>query len=163
MAHLGGAGVEEGELNHLNYGDDERLIWVIESEPFTTISLNFSSFDLEEDFDFLWIYDGDNVFAPQLGRWNTQSPGMVTSSGNALCVEFRSDCATTAGGWRSQWTVLHDYTLDDEFNLEADDYEMAVFDVLGRAVPENQMRSGVYIVHYTRVSDGKTMVKRIIR
>ena len=163
FAHLGGAGVEEGELNHLNYGDDERLIWVIESEPFTRISLNFSSFDLEDDFDFLWVYDGDNVFAPQLGRWNTQSPGTVASSGNALCVEFRSDCATTAGGWRSHWTVLHDYTLDEEFNLDTDDYEMAVFDVLGRAVPENQMQSGVYIVHYTRLSDGKTMVKRIIR
>jgi N-acetyl-anhydromuramyl-L-alanine amidase AmpD len=163
IVHLGGAGVEEGELNHQIYQDDERLIWVIESEPFTRISLSFDSFDLEDDFDFLWMYDGDNVFAHQLGRWNTLSPGTVVSSGNALCVEFRSDCATTAAGWRAHWTVLHDYTVDEEIDLETDDYEMAVFDVLGRAVPEDQMRNGVYIVRYTRVSDGKTMVKRIIR
>ena len=75
--HLGGAGVTEGELNHEWYGDDERLIWVIESDPETRIALDFSSFDLEDDFDFLWVYDGDNVYAHQLGRWNTQSPGMV--------------------------------------------------------------------------------------
>ena len=102
---LGGSGVSEGDLNHLNYGNDERLIWVIRSDADKRITLNFNSFDLETDYDFLWIYDGDNVFAPKLGRWNTTSPGSVTSSGNALCVEFRSDCLTTAGGWRAHWTA----------------------------------------------------------
>ena len=102
---LGGQGVEEGDLNHLDYGNDERLVWVIRSDENTCITLDFSSFDLETDYDFLWIYDGDNVFAPKLGRWNTTSPGSVTSTGNAMCVEFRSDCLTTAGGWRAHWTV----------------------------------------------------------
>lgn len=102
---LGGAGVTEGDLNHENYGNDERRIWVIESDPNTTITLSFNSFDLEQDYDFLWIYDGANVNAPQIGRWNTQSPGTVRSTGNALCVEFRSDCLTTAAGWRAHWTV----------------------------------------------------------
>ena len=63
---------EEGRLDHLNYGDDERKIWVIRGPEESTIELNFSSFSLETDFDFLWIYDGDNVFAPRIGRWNTQ-------------------------------------------------------------------------------------------
>ena len=102
---LGGPGVAEGDLDHEQYGNDERRIWVIKSDENTKINLEFSAFDLETDYDFLWIYDGDNVFAPQLGRWNTTSPGTVRSSGNALCVEFRSDCATTAGGWRAHWTV----------------------------------------------------------
>lgn len=163
IVYLGGAGVTEGELNHEWYGDDERLIWVIESDPETRIALDFNSFDLEDDFDFLWLYDGDNVYAHQLGRWNTQSPGLVVSSGNALCVEFRSDCATVAGGWRARWSVLHDYAVDEDFDLNSDDFTVDVFDVMGRAVPENQMRNGVYIVRFTRVSDGKTMVKRIIR
>lgn len=103
--NLGGPGITEGSLNHEQYGDDERCIWVIRSDDNTRINLEFDAFDLEPDYDFLWIYDGDNVFAPQLGRWNTASPGTVRSSGNALCVEFRSDCATTAGGWRAHWTV----------------------------------------------------------
>ena len=103
--NLGGSGVEEGELNHLNYGDDERKIWVIRSDPGTQITLAFNSFNLETDYDFLWIYDGDNEFAPKIGRWNTRSPGSVTSSGNAMCLEFRSDCATSAEGWRAHWSV----------------------------------------------------------
>ena len=102
---LGGVGVTEGNLNHENYENDERKIWVIESDPNTVISLNFSSFNLEKDYDFLWIYDGDDVYAPKIGRWNTRKPGKVTSSGNALCVEFRSDCATTAEGWKAHWTA----------------------------------------------------------
>ena len=97
---------EEGRLDHLNYGDDERKIWVIRGPEESTIQLNFSSFSLETDFDFLWIYDGDNVFAPKIGRWNTQSPGTVQSSGNVMCVEFRSDCATTDSGWEASWQAL---------------------------------------------------------
>ena len=94
---------EEGRLDHLDYGDDERLIWVIRGPEETTIQLDFSSFGMEPDYDFLWIYDGDNVYAPKIGRWNTHSPGIVESSGNVMCVEFRSDCATTSTGWEAAW------------------------------------------------------------
>lgn len=97
---------DEGRLDHLNYGDDERKIWVIRGPEESTIQLNFSSFSLEADFDFLWIYDGDNVFAPKMGRWNTHSPETVQSSGNVMCVEFRSDCATTDSGWEATWKAL---------------------------------------------------------
>jgi hypothetical protein len=94
---------EEGRLDHRNYGDDERKIWVIRGPEEKVIQLDFSSFSLEADYDFLWIYDGDNVYAPKIGRWNTHSPGMVQSSSNVMCVEFRSDCATTSTGWEASW------------------------------------------------------------
>jgi len=97
---------EEGHLDHQNYGDDERKIWVIRGPEETTIQLDFSSFSLEADYDFLWIYDGDNVYAPKIGRWNTQSPGVVRSSSNVICVEFRSDCLTTSAGWEATWKAL---------------------------------------------------------
>lgn len=95
----------EGRLDHQDYGNDERRIWVIRGAEGTIIELDFSSFDMEADYDFLWIYDGDNVYAPKIGRWNTQSPGHVESSGNTMCVEFRSDCGVTAGGWEASWTA----------------------------------------------------------
>ena len=94
---------EEGRLDHKNYGDDERKIWVIRVPEEKIVQLDFSSFDLETDYDFLWIYDGDNVYAPKIGRWNTQSPGTVQSSSNVICMEFRSDCATTSMGWEASW------------------------------------------------------------
>jgi len=160
---LGGSGVNEGDLDHENYGDDERRIWVIRCDEGRCITLNFSHFDLETDFDFLWIYDGSNEFAPKLGRWNTTSPGSVTSSGNTLCVEFRSDCATTATGWRAHWTVSPENGVDEPLELN-DDGKVEYFDIMGRAVTDESLLShGIYIVRYTRLSDGKTWVKRIIR
>lgn len=172
VSHLGGPGVEQGTLNHLNYGDDERRIWVIRSDEKTTISLNFESFDLERDFDFLWIYDGVDVFAKKIGRWNTHSPGTVKSSSNAMCVEFRSDCATTASGWRAHWQVHHDYALPENV-LQEEDYDAEVYDLTGRCVlrqritnatsPDlNGLDHGVYLLLLRGRSDGRTSVKRII-
>lgn len=92
-----------GTLNHENYQDDERMMWVVEGPPNTVINLRFESFELEKDYDFLWIYDGDNEFARKIGRWNTRNPQTVTSTGNTMCIEFRSDCATTAAGWKATW------------------------------------------------------------
>ena len=109
---------EEGRLDHLNYGNDERRIWVIRGPEESVIQLDFSSFSLETDFDFLWVYDGDNVYAPKIGRWNTQSPGRVQSSGNVMCVEFRSDCATTATGWEASWKALSSNTLVTEMETD---------------------------------------------
>ena len=108
---------DSGRLDHQNYGDDERMIWVIRGPEESTIQLDFSSFSLETDFDFLWIYDGDNVFAPKIGRWNTQSPGGVQSSSNVMCVEFRSDCMTTDTGWEASWKALMPSTPIPEIEI----------------------------------------------
>lgn len=190
VTHLGGAEVDQGTLNHENYGNDERRIWVIESEEGTSIKLSFSMFDLEKDFDFLWIYDGDNVYAPKIGRWNTHSPGTVISSGNALCVEFRSDCATGAGGWKARWQVSHEglgetyapglsifpNPAGHQVTVRCPDdgvYRMTVLDLLGHVVSEAEVsgeaeieighwQRGVYVVRCLRLVDGSTFVGRII-
>ena len=160
--NVGGPGIDEGDLDHLYYPDDERKVWVIRCDDDANITLDFSYFDLETDYDFLWIYDGDNVFAPLLGRWNTMSPGTVTSSGNALCVEFRSDCATMAGGWKAHWTAHHDSSIEITNELNQEDYEITVFDIYGRRVPESQMRKGIYLIRYQRKSDGKIIVRKFL-
>lgn len=89
-----------------NYSNDERKLYLIQVENAERIQLSFSEFDLEADYDFMWIYDGSSVFSPLIGRWNTHSPNEITSSGNVLLVEFRSDCATTASGWIAQWQAI---------------------------------------------------------
>ena len=169
---------EEGRLDHLNYGDDERKIWVIRGPEESTIQLNFSSFSLEADFDFLWIYDSDNVFAPKIGRWNTHSPETVQSSGNVMCVEFRSDCATTDSGWEASWQALkpsvpipeveapkglYPNPTHGKFTIcsESEGYtDVSVYDLYGNQMVPNirfvksvdidasTWPSGVYIVNY---------------
>ena len=168
----------EGRLDHRNYGDDERKIWVIRGPEESTIQLDFSSFSLEADYDFLWVYDGDDVYAPKIGRWNTQSPGVVQSSSNVMCVEFRSDCATTSTGWEASWSAvmptpvgpeipeiepgIYPNPTNDKFTVTLDSEgfsDLVVFDVLGNIMTSVRFQrsveidagnwaSGVYFVHY---------------
>lgn len=88
-----------------NYGDDERQLFLISVPDAEQITLTFSEFELEDDYDFMWIYDGNSVFAPLIGRWNTQSPGTIISAGNEMLIEFRSDCGTNDVGWQAQWSA----------------------------------------------------------
>ena len=171
---------EEGCLDHQNYGDDERKIWVIRGPEESTIQLDFSSFSLEADYDFLWVYDGDNVYAPKIGRWNTQSPGTVQSTSNVMCVEFRSDCATTSTGWEASWSAvmpapvepeipeiepgIYPNPTNDKFTVKSDTdgfTDLVVFDVYGNImtsvrflksveIDASNWASGVYVVHYGR-------------
>jgi len=168
----------EGRLDHRNYGDDERKIWVIRGPEESTIQLDFSSFNLEADYDFLWVYDGDDVYAPKIGRWNTHSPGVVQSSSNVMCVEFRSDCATTSTGWEASWSAvmptpvgpempeielgIYPNPANDKFTVKTDSEgfsDLVVFDVLGNImtsirfqrsveIDASNWASGVYFVHY---------------
>ena len=169
---------EEGLLDHQNYGDDERKIWVIRGPEESTIQLDFSSFSLEADYDFLWIYDGDNVYAPKIGRWNTHSPGLVQSSSNVMCVEFRSDCLTTDTGWEATWKALipsvpiPEVPIEDGvypnptyggFTVRTDEQgygNVAVYDLYGNqmvpliryfksvTIDASTWPSGVYVVNY---------------
>lgn len=87
-----------------DYGNNERRLFLIHVPHADSIALVFSEFDLEPDYDFMWIYEGNTVFSRLLGRWNTQSPGRVVAHGENILVEFRSDCGTVASGWLAHWT-----------------------------------------------------------
>ena len=178
---------DSGRLDHQNYGNDERKIWVIHGPEESTISIGFEQFSLETDFDFLRIYDGDNVFAPKIGRWNTQNPGTVQSSSNVMCIEFRSDCLTTDSGWEAWWKAVIPSTPIPEIEIAEGVYpnptdgrfwvksdregftDMIVFDIYGmercRArftdsieVDISNWPSGVYVVNYgTPITMGKVV------
>ncbi|HOH83100.1 MAG TPA: N-acetylmuramoyl-L-alanine amidase [Bacteroidales bacterium] len=90
-----------------NYSNDERKFWLIQpAGGASSITLTFSSFNVEANWDFLYIYDGTNEFAPLIGRYNTVAPTTITTTGGALFIEWRSDCATTASGWSATWTSV---------------------------------------------------------
>lgn len=88
-----------------DYPDDERKIWIISPTNATSVTLDFTAFNLETDWDYLWIYDGSSYSANLIGVYTgTNSPGTITSTSGSLMLEFRSDCNTTAGGWAADWT-----------------------------------------------------------
>ena len=88
-----------------NYPDDQRQLWLIQPPTALTITLDFTSFSLENNWDYLYIYDGDSLDDPLIGTYTgTNSPGTIISTGNSLMLEFRSDCSTTAPGWVANYT-----------------------------------------------------------
>lgn len=89
-----------------NYSNDERKLWLFQPSGATSVSMNFTSFSLENNYDYLFIYDGSTVNSPLIGKYtNSVSPGNIISSGSSLLFEFRSDCATTQAGWAATYTT----------------------------------------------------------
>ena len=102
-----------------NYGDDERSLTVIAPTNASSVTINFSAFDLESTWDYLYIYDGNSVWTPLIGYYTgTNNPGTVTSSGGSLALEFRSDCSTNNAGWAATWTCTA--TANTPNNLTTD-------------------------------------------
>jgi N-acetyl-anhydromuramyl-L-alanine amidase AmpD len=84
----------------------ERSIWTITPTGNAKVTLNFSSFNLESNYDYLFLYDGNSINAPLIGKYTgTTSPGTISSSGGSITAEFRSDCSNTSVGWAATWST----------------------------------------------------------
>ena len=91
------------------YDDDERLLYQIQGNgPF---QLSFQEFDLEEDWDYLFLYEGPDEFSPLIGQYSGNTlPDTLVMDVDTLMIEFRSDCATQGGGYAIRWQSLRDTT-----------------------------------------------------
>ncbi len=71
-----------------------------------SVTLTFTSFDLEANWDFLRIYDGPNTNSPLINvpLSGPSIPGPITSTGSALTLHFTSDNVVTRDGFAATWT-----------------------------------------------------------
>lgn len=89
------------------YGVNANCKWVIAPPGATRISLNFTAFDTEDEFDTVFVYDGPDETHPILMTWygNTLPPTINTTDGaGAMCVVFKSDESITSQGWSATYT-----------------------------------------------------------
>ena len=88
-----------------NYGNNQSFTFTIcPSNPNSRVSVNFSSFNLEANYDFLSIYNGNSTTAPLIGTYSgTTSPGVITASltnaSGCLTFRFTTDGSITRAGW----------------------------------------------------------------
>jgi N-acetyl-anhydromuramyl-L-alanine amidase AmpD len=106
------------------YSSDLRSLTLIQPTGANSVSVTFNSFELENEWDYLYIYDGTDVFSPLIGVYTgTSNPGTVTSNNGHLLFEFRSDCAIAETGWEA--------TYEGQFtpvSVEAyDNHELSVY------------------------------------
>jgi len=89
-----------------NYGVNESNEFVIcPSSNFSCIELNLVSYDTENNFDELNIYEGDDISDPLfLGFEGTGGPISFNISSTCVTVQFTSDGSVTAAGFELSWS-----------------------------------------------------------
>jgi len=89
-----------------NYSNLERKVWTISPTGAATVTLNFTSFNTTNKYDYLYLYDGNSINAALIGKYTgTTSPGTISSTGGSITAEFRSSCGTTSPGWAATWSI----------------------------------------------------------
>lgn len=90
-----------------DYEDSESYIrTIIPNLPNKKIRLTFTEFDLEQDYDYLYVYDGNSTSATDLsggGFTGNSIPGPFVSSAadGSLTIKFYSDGGVTAAGYQA--------------------------------------------------------------
>ncbi|MBK9462841.1 MAG: hypothetical protein IPN94_26365 [Sphingobacteriales bacterium] len=90
-----------------NYNHYEDWTYTIAPTGSTGVTMVFSSFNIEANYDYLRIYNGPTTASPLIGTYTgTTSPGTVTASSGVMTLRFTSDNATYAAGWEATWTCV---------------------------------------------------------
>ena len=86
-----------------SYGNNKNFILTfMPGTPGGIIEVVFNEFEIENNYDFLYIFDGTSISATQIGMYSgSQSPGTVTATNadGALTFRFTSDYGVTQSGW----------------------------------------------------------------
>jgi Zn-dependent metalloprotease/PKD repeat protein len=87
-----------------NYGNNQNCFWYIAPPCATSVTLSFSQFNTELNYDGIIVYDdinGTNQLAVFTG---TTIPASITSNTGTMLVRFISDFVTTAQGFTANYT-----------------------------------------------------------
>lgn len=88
-----------------SYGTSENYtITIYPSTPGAKVTVDFTSFYLENYYDYLYVYDGSSTAASLIGSYTgSTGPGTVTSTAadGTLTFNFTSDGSVTYSGWEA--------------------------------------------------------------
>lgn len=87
-----------------NYVDNNTGVTTIYS-PVGPVTLEFTAFNFEDEFDGVLIFDGPTLEAPLLGFFTgTELPGPVTSTGTAITIVENSDFTINESGFQLNYS-----------------------------------------------------------
>ena len=97
---------EEGSISG-HYDHDEDFTFTICVPGANSITLIFTDFCTEVNYDSLRIFDGPDTLSPQLGPayQGTTIPPSTSSTTGCITVHFVSDANVSCTGWVAQWTT----------------------------------------------------------
>uniref|UniRef100_A0A8C7ZCR0 CUB and Sushi multiple domains 3b n=1 Tax=Oryzias sinensis TaxID=183150 RepID=A0A8C7ZCR0_9TELE len=78
--------------------------WLIAVNSDYVLSLAFISFNIEPNYDFLYIYDGPDSNSPLIGSFqDSKLPERIESSSNTMLLAFRSDGSVSYTGFHLEY------------------------------------------------------------
>ncbi|MCK4639255.1 MAG: C10 family peptidase, partial [Bacteroidales bacterium] len=102
-----------------NYRNGSVCMWKIEPDYAGTITLYFTSFNTEEDYDKVMVYDGTSIITTLSGD---EIPDPITATSGSMFITFNTNSTITAPGWEAY------YEIDNVGIIENDIFEnFAIF------------------------------------
>ncbi len=99
-----------GAVQKLNYRDSENMTAVIAPPGATSITLQFTSFQTEMNYDVLYVKSCtavDCVQTSTLGWYSGSTvPSPLTSNTGVMLIQWTSDDSTTNSGWSASWSSV---------------------------------------------------------
>ncbi|VXB42017.1 conserved exported hypothetical protein [Flavobacterium sp. 9AF] len=112
----GGNYIDEGGVSANYPNNSDYIITLCPDNPGDFVTVVFTSFNTEANWDALYVYDGPSITSPQIastngpgnvpgglpgGFWGTTIPGPfeATNAQGCLTFRFRSDTSVTNPGW----------------------------------------------------------------
>ncbi|WP_291131972.1 choice-of-anchor L domain-containing protein [Flavobacterium sp. UBA7682] len=112
----GGTFVDAAGPNANYANNSDSTVTICPTNPGDQVTVTFTEFDTETNWDALYVFDGNSITAPQIasdnpagnvpgglagGYWGTEIPGPFTSSSvdGCLTFRFRSDGLFNNPGW----------------------------------------------------------------
>mgnify|MGYP003670816462 CR=1 FL=1 len=89
-----------------NYSNNENRTYTLCPDTINTdLRLDFSNFEVESGYDYLYIYDGNSTSATLIGQFHDGNPPPAsinaTSASGCLTFRFTSDNSVTRAGWEA--------------------------------------------------------------
>jgi cubilin len=96
---------DDGTLPTIDYAPNLNCSWLIQPAGASLVSLNFNRFDVQNNFDFIKVYDGTSNAAPLIGTYTgTTIPSVINSTGPDMFVEFTTNNSVNATGWEATYS-----------------------------------------------------------
>lgn len=167
-----------GEQSYINNTD---CSWLIDVPQALSIDLDFTFLDLEQNYDYVTIYDGSNTSAPVLESVSgSELPPTISSSTGTVLVRFTTDGSVIYQGFELDYSSVTTGIAEESQNLDAKIYpnptqdnvyvevegnnhaglRIAVYDQQGRLlIDEQNMRAAKQTIDLSALASGTYIVR----
>lgn len=161
------------------YSNNADCSWLIQPVGANSITLSFSVFDTELNYDGVIVYDGVNNSAPILGAFTGSTiPPPISSTGGSMYVSFLSDEALRSNGWIASYNStklgVNEFYFDNKlkiypnptngiFTIQSffeNSITAKIYNVLGKQVLKSlSINSGMNTIDMTYLPKGIYLLK----